>query len=126
MTTSPLRRTQITVVERMRSRDWPRDWESGAGPGFLRKAMKKPLKTRHLAVQNHFKMQSRVYRSARARGPISRAPRKRSLLPGVAETGLRRCGGRVEVAKKCILSRMHSLSGFTGVCRSEERRVGKE
>jgi hypothetical protein len=53
MTTWPLRRTQITVVERIRLRFR----ECSAVMEFVLKAMEKPLKTEHLAGRLRFKMQ---------------------------------------------------------------------
>jgi hypothetical protein len=49
MTTWPLRRTQMTVVERIR--------ECCAAVELVLKAMNKPLKTKHPAGQIRFKMQ---------------------------------------------------------------------
>jgi hypothetical protein len=49
MTTWPLRRTQMTVVERIR--------ECCAAVELVLKAMNKPLETEHPAGQNRFKMQ---------------------------------------------------------------------
>jgi hypothetical protein len=57
MTTWPLRRTQITVVERIRFPDWLRFWESGAAMEFVLNAMKIPLNTGHPVGKNPFKMQ---------------------------------------------------------------------
>jgi hypothetical protein len=63
MTTSPLRRTQITVVDRMRFLFR----ESCAAAELFFKTKRNPPKMRLAQDENCRKMQSRVYRSGKPR-----------------------------------------------------------
>jgi hypothetical protein len=60
MTTWPLRRTQMTVVERIRERC--------ATVELVSKAKKTPPETGRPAGRNSFKMQTQVYRSGKPQG----------------------------------------------------------
>jgi hypothetical protein len=67
MTTSPLRRTQITVVERMRLRARSGSWESCAAAELFFKTKRNPPEMRLEQGKNCRKMQTRVYRSGKPR-----------------------------------------------------------